>query len=95
MAAIFLNIRIQNLHFLCRKCLNVLFPTYNFVLAYLFSFKYMKNNKFTRSEYQLPLHQVWGDTFPPVNKCGSRGGGGGGGQGVRTPLENHKLYGFL
>ena len=21
-------------------------------------------------------------------------GGGGGGQGVRTPLENHKLYGF-
>ena len=21
--------------------------------------------------------------------------GGGGGQGVRTPLENHKLYGFL
>ena len=28
--------------------------------------------------------------FP--SKCGSRGGGG---QGVRTPLENHKLYGFL
>ena len=23
------------------------------------------------------------------------GGGGGGGQGVRIPLENHKLYGFL
>ena len=22
-------------------------------------------------------------------------GGGGGGQEVRTPLENHKLYGFL
>ena len=45
MVAIFFNKSIQNLHFLCRKMFECFISSLKLVLAYLFSFKNMKNNK--------------------------------------------------
>ena len=58
----------------------------------LFAYRIMVYQNLNKTEKYHPKTTKWKKLSPAGrdSKCGSRGG-----QGVRTPLENHKLYGFL
>ena len=61
-------------------------------LTSLFAYRIMVYQNLNKTEKYHPTTTKRKKLSPADqdSKCGSRGG-----QGVRTPLENHKLYGFL